>query len=71
MDMDWVGDCEISPEKMYDDAVIPVEEIVSDCKVFLNTQTLDGQSIISLSVDGRFSGKTLFAPKEIFTLVGA
>ena len=66
MEADWLGDGETPARELYEEAVIPVEEIVSDLKVFLNTPTLDGQTIISLSAVARFCGQILFRPKEHF-----
>ena len=66
VEADWVGDGETAPALLYREAVIPVGEIVSDLKVFLNTPTLDGQAVIRLTPDGRFCGETLFHPKEHF-----
>lgn len=63
---DWLGDGQTAAAILYREAVISVEEIVSDLKVFLNTPTLDGQTVIRLAPGGRFCGETLFHPKEHF-----
>ena len=63
---DWLGDGQTAAAILYREAVISVEEIVSDLKVFLNTPTLDGQTVIRLVPGGRFCGETLFHPKEHF-----
>ena len=63
---DWLGDGQTAAATLYQEAVIPVEEIVSDLKVFLNKPTLEGQTVIRLAPGGRFCGETLFHPKEHF-----
>ena len=66
MEADWVGEGETPAGDIYRSAVIPVEVVVSDLKVFLNTPTLDGQTVIGLSPGGRFCGRQVFRPKEHF-----
>ena len=66
VEADWLGDGQTAAAILYREAVISVEEIVSDLKVFLNTPTLDGQTVIRLAPGGRFCGQTLFHPKEHF-----
>ena len=66
MDTDWIGDGLEEPWQIFEESVIPVDEIIEDLKIFLDTPTLDGQTIISLSPTGRFCEMNLFDPKEHF-----
>ena len=66
MNTDWIGNGENEPWRIFEESVIPVQEIIEDLKIYLDTPTLDGQTIISLSPTGRFCEMNLFDPKEHF-----
>ena len=66
MNNDWVGNGEEEPWRIFEESVIPVDQIIDDLKIYLDTPTLDGQAIISLSPTGRFCEMNLFHPKEHF-----
>merc|ERR1712061_73917 len=66
MDTDWVGSGSEEPNRIFEDSVPTVEDIISDITFYLDRPTVDGQTIVSLAADGKYCGRSFFRAQHPF-----